>query len=83
MILEPCVEGEKGLMRRAHGVEVKYFYFYTLMIVNFKVDVSLTIFQINILKAMNVACFQLHSNTWPFSQVFEILCFAFDIVSAA
>lgn len=39
VLLEPCMEGEKACMRRPQGVEGGYFYMYTSVITDLRVEI--------------------------------------------
>lgn len=63
VLLEPCVEGENACVRHPQRVEYGYLFMSTCIIANLGVWVPFTIFEANVLKAINIAPSQLHQNS--------------------
>lgn len=55
VVIEPYVVGEGVCITRPKGVPDEYFYFYSGVIVDFKIRIPFTDFESDLLKTLNVA----------------------------
>lgn len=55
VILGPCIQGERVIMTRSREVSDEYFYFYIGVIEYFKIWISFTNFEFDLLTILNIA----------------------------
>lgn len=60
--LEPCVVSERVYITHPKGVSDEYFYFYSGVIMDFKVRIPFNNFELKLLKALNISHSQLRPN---------------------
>ncbi|KEH26424.1 hypothetical protein MTR_6g055980 [Medicago truncatula] len=82
IVLAPCPAGEKVCTMRLRGVK-KIFHMYAAVLEEFGVKFPFTLFEIDVLRLLNVAPTQIHPNSWAFIRGFEIFCDALDMLSSA
>jgi len=75
--LLPCGEDENVYTQHPEGGEV--YYMYAAVLEEFGVQIPLNDFEMDVIKALNVAPSQIRPNIWAFIRGFEILCKAFEI----
>lgn len=80
--LAPCPPGEKVCSRRPKGVK-EIFHMYAAVLEEFGVRIPFTLFEMDVLRLLNVAPTQIRPNSWAFIRGFEILCDALDMVPTA
>ncbi|KEH26360.1 hypothetical protein MTR_6g053030 [Medicago truncatula] len=82
IILTPCPPGEKVCTMRPKGVK-EIFHMYGAVLEEFGVKIPFTLFEMDVLRLLNVAPSQIHPNSWAFICGFEILCEALDMIPSA
>ncbi|KEH16385.1 hypothetical protein MTR_0202s0040 [Medicago truncatula] len=82
IILTPCPPGEKVCTMRPKGVK-EIFHMYGAVLEEFGVKIPFTLFEMDVLRLLNVAPTQIHPNSWAFIRGFEILCEALDMIPSA
>ena len=80
--LRPCPPGEIVCVLRPKGVR-EIFHMYGAVLEEFGVRIPFTLFQMDVLRFLNVAPTQIRPNSWAFIRGFEILCEALDMVPSA
>ena len=78
--LRQCPPGEIVCILRPKGVR-GIFHMYGAMLEEFRVRIPFTLFQMDVLRFLNVAPTQICTNSWAFIRGFDILCEALDIVT--
>ncbi|AES78524.2 hypothetical protein MTR_7g032790 [Medicago truncatula] len=79
IVLAPCPAGEKVCTMRPKGVK-EIFHMYGAVLEEFGVKIPFTLFEMDVLRLLNVAPTQIHPNSWAFIRGFEILCDALDMI---
>lgn len=74
VVLEPCVVGERVCITRQKGVSDEYFYFYSVVIENFKICIPFVDFESDLPKTLNIAPSQLRPDDWGFIKDFGLVC---------
>ncbi|KEH33519.1 hypothetical protein MTR_3g045050 [Medicago truncatula] len=82
IVLAPCPAGEKVCTMRPKGVK-EVFHMYGAALEEFGVKIPFTLFEMDVLRLLNVAPTQIHPNSWAFIRGFEILCDALDMIPSA
>ncbi|AES70118.2 hypothetical protein MTR_3g048220 [Medicago truncatula] len=82
IVLAPCPPDEKVCSMRPKGVK-EIFHMYGAVLEEFGVRIPFTLFEMDVLRMLNVAPTQIHPNSWAFIRDFEILCDALDMVPSA
>ncbi|AES76998.2 hypothetical protein MTR_6g090350 [Medicago truncatula] len=82
IVLSPCPPGEKVCIIRPKGVR-EVFHMYGAVLEEFGVKIPFTLFEMDVLRLLNVAPTQIHPNSWAFIRGFEILCDALDMIPSA
>ncbi|RHN51914.1 hypothetical protein MtrunA17_Chr6g0474441 [Medicago truncatula] len=82
IVLAPCPAGEKVCTMRPKGVK-EIFHMYDAVLEEFGVKIPFTLFEMDVLRLLNVAPTQIHPNSWAFIRGFEILCDALDMIPSA
>jgi len=77
--LMPCPPGEIVCVLRPKGVK-EIFHMYGAILEEFGVKIPFTLFQMDVLRLLNVAPTQIRPNSWAFICAFEILCEALDMI---
>jgi len=77
-----CPPGEIVCVLRPRGVR-EIFHMYGAVLEEFEVRIPFTLFQMDVLRFLNVAPTQIRPNSWAFIRSFEILCEALDMVPSA
>jgi len=80
--MKPCPPGEKVCVLRPKGVR-EIFHMYGAVLEEFGVQIPFTLFQMDVLRFLNVAPTQIHPNSWAFIRGFEILCEVLDMIPSA
>ncbi|RHN66705.1 hypothetical protein MtrunA17_Chr3g0094331 [Medicago truncatula] len=79
IVLAPCPASEKVCTMRPKGVK-EIFHMYGAVLEEFGVKIPFTLFEMDVLRLLNVAPTQIHPNCWAFIRGFEILCDALDMI---
>lgn len=82
IVLAPCPVGETVCTMRPRGVK-EIFHMYAAVLEEFRVKIPFTLFEMDVLRLLNVAPTQIHPNSWAFIRGFEILCDALDMLPSA
>jgi len=80
--LMPCPPGEIVCVLRPKGVK-EIFHMYDAVLEEFGVKIPFTLFQMDVLRLLNVAPTQIRPNSWAFIRAFKILCEALDMIPCA
>jgi len=80
--LIPCPPSEIVCVLRPKGVK-EIFHMYDAVLEEFRVKIHFTLFQMDVLRFLNVAPTQIRPNSWALICGFEILCEALDMVPSA
>jgi len=80
--LRSCPPGEIVCILRPKGVR-EIIHMYGAVLEEFGVQIPFTLFQMDVLRLLNVAPTQIRPNSWAFIRGFEILCEALDMVPSA
>jgi len=80
--IRPCPPGEIVCVLHPRGVR-EIFHMYRAVLEEFGVCIPFTVFQMDVLRFLNIAPTQIRPNSWAFIRGFEILCEALDMVPSA
>ncbi|KOM48075.1 hypothetical protein LR48_Vigan07g177900 [Vigna angularis] len=76
--LVACRENERVFHGR-ESVAQDFFYFYSSLFYYMYIRLPLSVFQMEVLKTLNVASTRLHPNSWGYIQAFVVVCQALAI----